>query len=435
MNLEPDESATEKSGFESDSDRGREFYVNCFSPSHILGFFDSLCSKSVKGSKSMKRMTIGIVLPLILVSLTGAIPANAAPLQKCTIFGTDKSDRITGTAGNDVICAGGGNDTVNGLGGDDVIYGGSGNDSIAGGSGSDSLTGGQGRDALVGGAGEDVLLGGMGDDNLSGGKDSDVIDGGEGSDKVRSGAGSDICGADSRDTLLDACTLDRKGPQFGVLTSEVKQFKAGSIAVFTVRLSDPAGVSAIYGNIGGPPGWVTEWCGFLITGALVEGSQKSGTFQLSCTIPDNAVNENYTLFLRAIDLMGNSGVEQQIAFQVIGGSSDNQAPRVTKIDLPNEVVLGQSFKIRVSAEDESGVAGTYAWLALEGGWISNGGSLYASASEPRFITETQTEAIVDQDLVFEEKAPPGKYRVWLSIRDGVGNREFAATDATVTLIK
>lgn len=286
----------------------------------------------------MKR-TLALWLSLLLFSalLVPASPALAASDVDCTIVGTKNSEVLTGTEGRDVICAGAGNDTIYALGGDDNIRGGSGNDiviagsgkdavlgesgndNIAGGDGADQLSGGEGKDRITGGGGGDMLQGGSGTDNLQAGSGSDLIDGGKGSDTILTGAGNDMCNKDSADVNLDACTMDSKGPDFGPMTTEVKQFAAGNMAVFAVNVSDAAGVQAVYGSIGGPPGWVTEWCGFRIPTQLALGTAKSGTYKLSCTIPQNAVNEKYTLFVGAVDMMGHT-TEQQIDFEVIGGS-------------------------------------------------------------------------------------------------------------------
>jgi len=417
----------------------------------------------------MRQKTLVAALIAALFVACFSNPSVAASEPICTITGTSKADRLVGTSADDVICAGSGNDTVLGLGGNDIILAGPGNDkifggvgddqlsggtgndsisagvgndtvtgeagkdSISGGTGSDTLAGGEGRDRLAGNSGEDILRGELGNDRLSGGTDADILDGGTGADTIVTGTGSDMCSLDASDIHLDACTMDSTGPQAGVLMTDVLQFSAGSTAVFNVKVLDESGTGSVYGKIGGAPGWVTEWCGFPITGVLTEGTEKSGVYQISCTIPANAVSDNYTLFVGTNDLMGNSGSELSIDFQVSGGSSDNRTPTVTKIELPNRVSRGESFTVSVSATDESSVVGIYAWFALEGGWISDGGALYAPYSEARFITQTQTEAVTEQDVVFDQNAPYGTYRIWLSIRDGVGNRDFYATESTITL--
>jgi Ca2+-binding RTX toxin-like protein len=400
------------------------------------------------------KKALGLLLSVLLSSalISAASPASAANESDCTIVGTKNADVITGTEKRDVICAGAGADKIYALGGNDIIRAGSGNDviyagagndtvlgeagndSIAGADGADKLNGGDGIDKVTGGAGEDVLQGGAGNDNLSAGNGADLIDGGKGKDVIYSGYGYDLCNSDPADVRMDACTLDSKGPKFGALPMVVRQVQAGTLAVFTVNVSDVATVDAVYGSIGGAPGWITEWCGFRIPTELASGSVKSGTYKLSCTVPPNAVNDNYTLFVGAVDMMGHTS-EQRVAFEVIGGSSDNRIPVVTKIELPNDVAAGESFTVTISATDESVVAGVDAWFALEGGWVSGGDGLYASRSEPRFITQTQTESVVSYDVVFDSRAPAGLYHIWIGVRDGVGNRDFYDSGQTITLTK
>jgi Ca2+-binding RTX toxin-like protein len=384
--------------------------------------------------------------------LAFASPASAANESDCTIVGTKNADVITGTEKRDVICAGAGADKIYALGGNDIIRAGSGNDlvyagagndaalgeagndTIAGADGADKLDGGDGLDKVTGGNGEDLLQGGAGNDNLSAGNGADLIDGGKGKDTIYSGYGYDLCNFDTADVRLDACTLDSKGPKFGPTTSVVRQVQAGTLAGFTVNVSDGAGVAGVYGSIGGAPGWITEWCGFRIPTELVSGTDKSGTYKLTCTIPPNAVNENYQLFVGAVDMMGRTS-EQIIAFEVLGGSSDNRTPTVTKIELPASVTPGENFVIRVEATDESIVAGIDFWLMLEGGSFQNENGLHAKGSAPRVISFTPTDSIFEQDYLFGDNAPLGTYRVWIGVRDGVGNRDFYDSGKTITLAK
>jgi hypothetical protein len=351
---------------------------------------------------------------------------------KDDVFGGIGNDTIIGGTDADILKGDTGTDIISGGTGEDEIYGETGNDKIDGGDGSDKLAGGDGIDQITGGNGEDLVQGGSGNDNLSAGSGEDIIDGGQGKDTITTGAGNDLCNADSADVRLDTCSLDSKGPKFGALPMVVRQIQAGTMAVFTVNVSDVATVQAVYGSIGGAPGWITEWCGFRIPTEIVSGSEKSGTYKLSCTVPPNAVNDNYTLFLGAVDMMGHT-TEERIAFEVVGGSSDNRTPTVTKIDLPESASRGENFVIRVEATDESVVAGIYFWFMLEGGGFSGEYGLHASGSDPRTLGFTPTDLILEQDYVFLENAPAGTYKAWISVRDGVGNREFYDTGRKITL--
>jgi len=352
---------------------------------------------------------------------------------KDDIFGGIGNDTVTGGTEADIIKGDAGTDTISGGTGEDEIYGETGNDKIDGGDGTDRLAGGDGTDIITGGIGEDLIQGGVGTDNISAGSGADIIDGGQGKDTITTGAGNDLCNADSADVRLDACSLDSKGPKFGALPMVVREVQAGAIAVFTVNVSDVAGLQAVYGYIGGAPGWITEWCGFRIPTTLVPGStEKSATYRLSCTVPPNAVNDNYTLFVGAVDMMGHT-TEQRIAFEVVGGSSDNRTPTVTKLDLPESVSPGENLVIRVETTDESVVAGVYFWFMLEGGGFSGLNGVHAKGSDPRSISITPTDAIFEQDYVFGDNAPAGTYQVWISVRDGVGNREFYDTGRKISL--
>jgi hypothetical protein len=401
----------------------------------------------------MKRV-VACLSGLLLSSalLVPLSPAMAASNAECTIVGTKKADTIRGTAGADVICAGAGADTIYGLGGDDVIRAGTGNDiifagpgkdtvlgepgndNISGSDGADQINGGEGKDRISGGGGQDLIQGGTGSDNLSAGNGNDLIDGGLGTDTISTGAGNDMCNADEADVRLDYCTIDSQAPTFGAPPTDLKQVTAGNLAVFAVNVSDAAGVQAVYGSIGGAPGWVTEWCGFQIPLELASGTQKSGTYKLSCSIPSNAVNAKYSLFLSAVDLMGHAS-RQELEFEVVDGSTDNRTPEIKNIALPETAVAEQTFTIKVAATDDSGVAGIYLWLLLEGGGFSNERGVYAQGSEPRTNFYTPVDCIVEQDFIFDKQDPKGLYHLWISVRDSVGNREFYDTGRTISLTK
>lgn len=398
----------------------------------------------------MKRFLAFLVaLNASLTGLTGVAPASAVEVS-CTIVGTGKSDVITGTPGNDVICAGAGNDLIYSLGGDDIIkagpgndqiYAGSGNDSVQGESGNDylngsdgadKLDGGAGRDKLAGLGGQDLLMGGSGADSISGGNSNDLLDGGTGGDTLRTGAGMDICSSDDLDSRLDACTIDNAGPAISIPSDQEHTFTAGEVAVFRFKTSDISGVSGVYGFLGGAPGWVTEWCGFGMEADLISGTARDGTFEILCEIPKNAVNADYTLFIRASDIMGNASDGPSIDFKVVGGSNDNKSPEVTKVEIPDSAARGKAFEITVVAKDETGIQGIYGWFMLVGGGFSDGKVLYAPGEEPK-LNPSGTESTFTQRFSFDINAPQGTYSLWISVRDTLGNRDFYDTGLTVSL--
>ena len=402
---------------------------------------------------SRKHLVIVALVPLLISSFPVVSLAYSPPV--CSISGTEKSDRIIGTSGDDVICAGGGNDTVNSLGGNDVVYGGAGNDRIIGGTGSDELNGETGTDYLDGGHGKDEISGGSGQDTIFGGNDSDLIQGEAGADliyggagndlingglakdSIQTGAGADSCSSDPADRMMDACKLDITAPEFGVNTAQVKSYEAGSNIKLNWMVSDDSGVGQTWASIGGAPGWITTWCGFGIEGQLVSGDAKNGLYQIECSIPENAVNDLYTLFIGAVDVLGNSTQTQhQITFEVTGGSSDTKAPEFSSLNLDSSSTPGGEISLTVDVRDQTGTKVIYGWFMKDGGGFASwtDGSIYVNATGAGvLISGTNIDGTYMQDYVISTKAPAGSYTLWLSLYDEVGNRAFVQTDKKVTV--
>jgi len=421
-----------------------------------------------------------------LLNFSGPAQAKEAD---CTIKGTSKSEVIVGTIYDDVICAGAGKDSIYGFGGNDIIYGESGNDSIYGGEGSDVIDGGPGNDfidggtqadqldggsgndrvlgsegedelkgaagndTLDGGVGRDVINGGLGVDSLSGGDDSDIIrgaagndkiqggsgddriDGGAGKDSIRTDAGSDNCKKDPTDVHLDPCALDSEAPVFGENAQVVREVRAGEELNLTWTISDSSGVEASWASIGGPPGWITSWCGFAINADRISGDDKNGVYQIQCRIPDKAPNATYYLFVNARDYLGNSSTYgSQIAFQVVNGSDDINRPEVSDIQSPKDVKPGQQFSISLTAKDETEVLYSYGWFMLNGGGFANSAGLYIPATgDPELITGNNKDGQYRQFFEVPNATPPGQYTLWLSLGDVLGNREFIQTSTVITV--
>ena len=387
---------------------------------------------------------------------SATLPAPADAPAECTVTGTARSETLLGTPGDDVICGLGGKDTIVGGEGDDTLYGGAGNDrvlggngddeivgddgkdSIDGGGGNDSVDGGSGNDNIVGGDGEDNLLGDVGKDNLSGGSGDDALNGGAGVDGLRSGLGDDTCARDIADRQFDACTIDVDAPIVSFPDYYVLEYQAGSTAVFRWIVEDSSGVAMTWAAIGGPSGWMTEWCGFAIPLERIEGSAESGTYELRCDIPNNAVNENYTLYIGASDALGNSNAVPGWAafgFTVFGGSSDNRVPEILEIRLPTTVSAGETFTVDIDVSDESGTAGVYSWfLGAAPYYYSDQNGLFIPADGPaELIAGDPMDGTWRQSLTVSLSAIPGEYRLLLSIRDTVGNRGFDTTEYVVTV--
>jgi len=386
------------------------------------------------------------------VSETVSAPTETP--AECTITGTNRSETLVGTSGDDVICGLGGKDTIKAGEGNDIVYGGAGNDrvwggtgddeivgnagkdSLDGGSGNDSVHGGSGNDVLGGGNGDDAVLGDEGKDNLLGGNGDDALDGGPGTDGLRSGSGDDTCAHDAADRQFDSCTVDAEAPEIRFSDSNLTGIEAGTTAVFRWVVEDDSGVAMTWAAIGGPPGWITEWCGFAVVAQQIGGTLQSGTYELRCDLPANAVNESYTLFVGASDALGNSVLNWAgFDFTVVGGSSDNRVPEILEIRLPTTVSAGQTFTVEVDVRDESGTAGVYSWfLGAAPDYYSNENGLFIPADGPAdLIAGDLTDGTWRQSLTVSQSVIPGEYRLLLSIRDTVGNRAFDTTEYVVTV--
>ena len=417
-----------------------------------------------------RKLGIGMATTLLLFPVT-TVSTASTDQPNCTITGTAKSDRINGTSGNDVICGLGGNDIIYGQGGEDIIYGGSGNDSIYGQAGNDEIYGELGNDRIYGDAGSDELFGDqgndiidggndsdwiegdLGNDNLSGGSSDDVIkgeggtdaingssgddkiDGGTSRDNIRSGTGSDNCSKDKLDFHFDPCKLDANGPEFGMTATVVREFQAGSTVTFSWSLSDETGIEGSWGYIGGAPGWITQWCGFGIEARLLDGNSKQGTYGFDCTIPEDAVNENYSLFVSAVDVLGNSSYGHQFAFNVTGGQQDNQHPQIQGVSMPETAKAGDTIPVTVKVSDESGVKGIWTWLAFGGYSFSDGSRTYSTQTgEPILIDGDALNGKYLQEHKLWDFAPKGQYTLWVSVVDIYGNRSFEQTQQVITVI-
>lgn len=408
-------------------------------------------------ARRITSLATGATLLLALIAVpaqaaTAPSPPSAPSVQSvssqssapCTITGTARADTLVGTAGNDVICGLGGNDTIRGGNGNDTIRGGAGNDTVSGGngndsvvgdvgndtidggSGNDSIGGGAGNDRLVGGTGDDTVLGNDGRDNLLSGTGDDALSGGGGVDSINSGTGDDTCANDAADRRLDACTTDTDGPTISFPASNSSEIQAGTTAVFRWVASDPSGVALTWGQAGGPPGWV-EWCGFGTVAQQVGGTAESGTYEVRCAIPDNAVNERYTLFVGSSDSIGNASPDWSgFDFTVVNGSSDNLLPEINDVRLPSSVRVGETFTVDIDVTDESGTAGVYSWFvgAAPYYYSDENGLFIAAVDTATLVAGDATNGTFRQTLVVSSWAPPGQYSLAISIRDAVGNRGF-----------
>jgi len=348
------------------------------------------------------------------------------------ICGSAGPDRILAGDGNDTVLSGNGDDVVTAGNGNDIVDAGVGRDNVAGGEGDDVMSGGLGNDRVAGDAGNDRVNGNNGSDLLVGGSGNDALAGGSSPDVIDPGSGSNSCGADAADSMRGPCAIDTTGPVISsIAVPEV--VTAGTTVTFTWRVADSGGVGNTNMRLGGYSGYVTSWCGFVVTADLVSGSAFDGTYQATCDVPANAVNGSYTLFLMASDSFGNfSGwdASSQFDFSVTGGSSDDLPPSVSELSAR---VDGDSVVVNWRASDPSGVAGQSAWLA-------HNVYSFASIEGPYFVYNAAVlvsgdalNGLYEQRIDRRQIAPSGTYTVWLTVIDALGNKSFDQTATTFVL--
>lgn len=333
----------------------------------------------------------------------------------CTVTGSSGNDRLVGTAASDVIC---------GLGGNDVIFAGAGDDVVVGAGGNDVIDGGAGRDFVSGGSGVDSIVGGVGADQISGGS---------GQDRLSVGVG-DVCAPDRGDVVQGSCGSDRLPPAIRDV-SVPSSVAAGSVLTVSWRVVDRSGVDSngvLSGSaattlaVGGAPGWVT-WCEPFRLGTLVSGDAFDGRYQVSCAVPSNAVNDRYSVWIAAVDVFGNRAESAgAVSFNVTGGSSDQDVPVVS--GLSSDAVVyqpGGTVVLRWRATDASGVAGVIPWAFGPNGRLTDdAGGLWLSYASGVLVAGDERDGMYEVALRLSQSALPGRYSLWLSVRDVVGNRSF-----------
>lgn len=349
-----------------------------------------------------------------------------------TLAGGAGNDTVSGNAGADRVHGGGGSDSLSGNEGDDRILGDEGDDRLLGGDGNDVLNGDGGADRIDGEAGNDMVLGGDGSDTLQGGPGGDSLNGGPAPDVIDPGAGSNACGADSTDTVRGSCFIDRTAVAISDITLRTS-VSAGDRLIVNWRAVDAGGVSNTEMRIGGPSGWVSSWCDFVISATLTSGTPFDGRYEASCTIPKSAVNGKYTMFVTAQDMFGNFApwdASIQRDFVVGGGSTDSAAPVVRDLQARS---VGGEIVVRWRAADPSGVSGQSAWLALNVYSFASVEGPYFTYNAATLVQGDAFDGTYEQRIERRSISPNGVYTVWLTVIDTLGNKSFAQTATTVVL--
>ena len=405
-------------------------------------------------------MTAQVMLVLASLATSSPVFAVTPAGPKCSIIGTKGDDVLTGTPGKDIICGLGGNDLITAGAGEDTIYGGTGDDKIIGGNGADQIFGEDGNDSLVGDSGLDKIDGGMGSDQIFGGDGNDRLNGSDGRDLILGDAGSDtisgglgqdmvsggpnrdyitstdsqdVCSWDRLDKITGKCLFDKTAPKIESLGSSGLSFEAGTTATFRWRTSDASGVEDSWLNIGGPSGWVTKWCGFVVSTKLVDGNSKNGIVEAKCDIPKTAPNLEYSVFLSSRDFMGNvASSSQGISFTVFGGSEDISAPTFELISSPVTIQAGESYDISWRSTDVTDIAYSTIYLVADGYNFGDGSVQYVSNKGfPEKVSGDEKNAIYKMTVKISKDTPATSFTIWAVTADSLGNKKFDKTETVI----
>jgi hypothetical protein len=218
------------------------------------------------------------------------------------------------------------------------------------------------------------------------------------------------------------------------------EVQAGTALVIRFRMTDPSGYQAPVAFIGGPSGWVSNWCGFGVAATRVDGDQRDGEYEISCLVPTSAPSAGYIVQIGCECTFPESSGESwsvRYPFDLVGGSSDVSAPVIasSRINWFGEVAAGSTFSVSTYATDESGIAYVVAWVDGPNGRTTNdAGQPWASDMGLDTIARNGGvgwEQFV-QTITLRDDATPGRYRLWFSVGDSIGNR---AALYDVTLIE
>lgn len=217
---------------------------------------------------------------------------------------------------------------------------------------------------------------------------------------------------------------------------------AGSSFTMEYEVSSDNGVDWSEVFVAGDDG-ETDWCGAGIP-TVLENEGETILYEMTCTVPADAVNGMYALYIGAADLSGN-WYQAALPFVVGGGSSDATAPVVSDITAPATVTRSASFTITYRVTDESGVANLpggmpFALVRL----VKRGYEFGDDDDIEEWFTLTAPVSRTsgdDLDGLYEQafrgngETKPGTYELWLVAADRVGNMTFAQTGTSITVTR
>jgi hypothetical protein len=219
------------------------------------------------------------------------------------------------------------------------------------------------------------------------------------------------------------------------------EVQAGTPLVIRFRMTDSSGYQAPVAFVGGPSGWVSNWCGSGVAAIRVSGDQRDGEYEISCLVPANAPSADYIVRIGCectFPDTADDSLSVTYPFSLVGGSGDRGVPEIGSAQITSVGVIGagSTFEVTTLAKDESGIAYVVAWVEGPNGRITN--ELFQPwAADMGLDTVVRSPAANGwerfvQTITLRADATPGRYRLWFSVGDSIGNR---AALYDVTLIE
>jgi len=219
------------------------------------------------------------------------------------------------------------------------------------------------------------------------------------------------------------------------------QVQAGTPLVIRFRMTDSSGYQAPVAFVGGPSGWVSNWCGFGVAAIRVSGDQRDGEYEISCLVPTNAPSAGYIVRIGCECTFPDTAEDSLFVtypFDLVGGSGDTRVPEIGMSAITSAGVIraGSTFEVTTRAKDESGIAYVVAWVDGPNGRTTND-QFQPWASDMGLGSIVRSQAVNGwetfvQTITLRNDATPGRYRLWFSVGDSIGNR---AALYDVTLIE
>ena len=209
------------------------------------------------------------------------------------------------------------------------------------------------------------------------------------------------------------------------------EVQAGTALVIRFRMTDPSGYQTPMAFVGGPSGWISTWFGVGLAAVRVSGDQRDGEYEISALVPANAPSAGYIVRIgcecKFPDASGDS-LFVTYPFDVVGGSSDVRVPEIGRAQITSSGVIraGSTFEVTTLAKDESGISYVVAWVDGPNGRITNE-QFQPWASDMGLDSVVRSPATKGweqfvQTITLRADATPGRYRLWFSVGDLIGNR-------------